>query len=337
MRNRGFTPDGSATVVLDFGKRLEKDRLVLGLTGDNFRRRVTVEGSDDGESWTTLTDDAWVFAIPGPEAARYENVVLPENDFPLLRVSVHPGARERGRIWDSRGLGAGGGGTRPSRGDPVAGLEPGVGGPAGGDLAHPRPGGAPPALRGAWSWRWRTSVSSGRSGPRSGGTWPWATPIARPRRNGGTPSGREWSIASTTRGSCARGCGIDARGRARALRVRILNGDDRPLVITGVRVRVPVERLIFEAEPGVEYRLTYGAPDLAPPVYDLARTLGEDPEASTAELGPPVRRAVEADVLPWSERHPLLLWIGLLVGGGGAGARHLAGPAERLNASPGTD
>ena len=45
MRNRGHRPDRSATVVLDFGERFEKDRLVLRTSGRNFRRRVTVEGT----------------------------------------------------------------------------------------------------------------------------------------------------------------------------------------------------------------------------------------------------------------------------------------------------
>ena len=98
MRNRGHTPDRRATVVLEFEERVLKDRLVLRLTGRNFRRRVRVEGSDDGETWATLVDDAWVFAIPEPEEARYEGVVLPENDFPLLRVTVEPGPRERMRV-----------------------------------------------------------------------------------------------------------------------------------------------------------------------------------------------------------------------------------------------
>jgi hypothetical protein len=106
---------------------------------------------------------------------------------------------------------------------------------------------------------------------------------------------------------------IDARGRARVVRVRVLNGDDRPLVFERVTVQVPVERLLFEAEREGEYRLTYGAADLEAPEYDLVRTLDPAAEAPRAELGPPVRLEIEADVLPWTERHPALLWGGLLV------------------------
>jgi len=90
MRNRGFTPDGSATVVLDFGDRLQKDRLVLRLTGDNFRRRVTVEGGDDGESWTRLTDDAWVFGVTiGGEARAYSLNLLNHHEVVNDTVGEH--------------------------------------------------------------------------------------------------------------------------------------------------------------------------------------------------------------------------------------------------------
>ena len=105
---------------------------------------------------------------------------------------------------------------------------------------------------------------------------------------------------------------VEVAGRARAVRLRLRNRDDRPLRVVGVSVVVPVERLLFEAGDG-NYTLTYGAPKLTAPTYDLARTLDDEPSTSAATLGPPVRRDVVADVLPWTERHPVLLWAGLLM------------------------
>jgi hypothetical protein len=88
---------------------------------------------------------------------------------------------------------------------------------------------------------------------------------------------------------------------------------------------VPVERLAFEARPGAPYVLSYGDPTLSPPVYDLARTAG-DPALFAA-------RAADAEVLaprlvaspapappPWTERHPAVLWAGLVVVVGALGA-----------------
>jgi hypothetical protein len=110
---------------------------------------------------------------------------------------------------------------------------------------------------------------------------------------------------------------IEARGRERSLRVRIRNRDDRPLRVLSAAALVPVERLLFEAAgPGL-YRLTYGSADRAAPSYDLVRTAGDlDVWAETARPGKlgPLRRLAAPVVVapPWTERHPALLWAGLL-------------------------
>jgi len=92
--NRGFVRGQSATVTLDFGGPVLKRELVLSLSGENFRRRVVVEGRGRSEeTWTTLTDTAYVFAVPAASAEgggdtvarRYETVTLPENNQQFLR------------------------------------------------------------------------------------------------------------------------------------------------------------------------------------------------------------------------------------------------------------
>jgi hypothetical protein len=311
MRNRGHHRDRSAAVVLDFGARVEKDCLVLELNGGNFRRQVQVEGSDDGESWTTLVEETWVFAVPGPPPARYETVALPWNDFPLLRVTVHPGQRERMRL-EILGARVPAGGPRGQREATVV--------PRWSRAAEARPGET-----------WLTLDLGARHQPfeavvlevaderffrevrtqirRDVGRIPPDGPGRPPLWD---PLGRDVVFRVEGGGDVREKTRIEARGRSRGLRVRVLNGDDRPLVIEDVRVRVPVERVVFEAESG-DYRLAYGSSDLTAPEYDLARTLDDSPEVAVADLGPPVRRHFEADVLPWSERHPVFLWIGLVV------------------------
>jgi hypothetical protein len=106
---------------------------------------------------------------------------------------------------------------------------------------------------------------------------------------------------------------IEASGRARVLRLRVRSRDERPLRITDVKVVVPVERLLFEAPRAGTYTLTYGAATLRPPSYGLARVLAEERQPSPAELGPPLRRDIVPDVPPWTKRHPVLTWVGLLL------------------------
>jgi hypothetical protein len=312
IRNRGTRQGGAATAVLDFGERVSRERLALRLSGENFRRRVSIEGSDDGHAWTTLVDEAWVFAIPGPEGARYEDVALPENDFALLRVTAFAGPREQTPVSiEDAWLPAD---------EPRVRRE---------EMLAPRWSRAEePRSRETWL----TLDLGARHQPfravaldvederffrevrleaRADVTLSPSDTIAPSER--WSPVGRGVVYRLGHDADSRERLRVEASGRARVLRLRLRNGDDRPLRIQGVSVVVPVERLLFEASHAAEYALTYGAPDLGAPTFDLARTLGEDPDAATAELGPPIRREVVADVLPWTERHPLLLWIGLVL------------------------
>ena len=78
----------------------------------------------------------------------------------------------------------------------------------------------------------------------------------------------------------------------------------------------PVEELVFEARPGRRYALEYGMAGRLRPSYDLARTAGDvhafAAEAAKAVLGAPAPLSPDAGRPPWTERHPGLLWAGLV-------------------------
>lgn len=311
VRNRGWRADGSATAVLDFGRRVGKRRLELRLSGDNFRRRVAVEGGEDGAAWTTLVDEAWVFAIPGPGPFRHEAVDLPENDFPLLRVVVVPAPDEKARpaIEDAFVPGDG----RPKR--PEERLEvrwsEAQDAPSREtwltlDLGARHQPLESVSLDVADERFLREVVVEARREPRAaGGPVGWEE-IGRGQVHRLEHEGR--------RRECLR---VEVRGRERSLRLRVRNRDDRPLRVRGFVAGVPVERLLFEAPAPGTYRLTYGSADRPAPVYDLARTSGDleawAEAARPASLGA-ARRLTSPTVedLPWTERHPRLLWTGLL-------------------------
>jgi hypothetical protein len=311
VRNRGWRSDGAASAVLDFGGRVGKRRLEVRLAGDNFRRRVRVEGSDDGSAWVTLVDEAWVFAVPGPEPARYETVDLPENDFPLLRVLAHPAPDEKGRpaiddAWVP------GDGRPPRREERLVARWSEAQDPNARetwltlDLGARHQPFSTVELEVADERFFREARVEVRHEPRTPGDAVGWEPIGRGALYRLEHEGR--------RRECLR---VEARGRARALRVRVRNLDDRPLRVRGVALRVPAERLMFEAERPGRYRLTYGSADRPSPAYDLARTAGDlaawGEATSLAFLGPPRRLAAAGDgSLPWTERHPSLLWGGLL-------------------------
>jgi len=96
--NRAFVKGRSVEATLDFAGPILKSEILLSLSGDNFRRRVVIEGRNRRETWVTLVDGAYVFAIPGPQAVRYESVRVPENNYRFLRVTVMNGPDDPERI-----------------------------------------------------------------------------------------------------------------------------------------------------------------------------------------------------------------------------------------------
>jgi hypothetical protein len=321
--NRGFVRGQSASVTLDFGAPVRKRELFLSLSGDNFRRRVVVEGrGGHDEPWTTLTDSAYVFAVPAASAAgggdavarRYETVTLPDNDQQLLRVTVMRGEDETGDL-EIRDVQAGTAAWRRPR-----------------EVAMvPRVAKTEDVKRhetlltldlGARHQPFR-SVSLEVQDPRF---FRGVTVEAR-LEPAATAQARELLPLWMGLGECAiyryevsgrtvESLRLELPGRHRTLRLRIHNRDDAPLALGAVSVGVPVERLAFEAAPEKRYRLRYGAPALTAPAFDLARTAGDPARwtagAVDARLAPPAPVAAPPARVPWTERHPALLWIGLV-------------------------
>jgi uncharacterized protein DUF3999 len=323
LLNRGFVRGRSATATLDFEGPVLKRDLHLSLSGDNFRRRVIVEGKGrHDDAWTTITDTAYVFAVPastvgeGTAAAarRYETVPLPENNQQFLRVTVMKGEDETEAV-EIREVSAG---TAAARRPREAALAPRLvrteDTPRGETLltldlgARHQPFRAV-TLEVADPRFFRGVTLEARSDP------PSAVPAGAT-----APSWRELAEGAVYRyreaDRVVESLRLEVPGRERTLRLRIHNRDDAPLDVRGVSVGVPVERLAFEAAPAARYRLRYGAPGLGAPAYDLPRTVGDaalwTASAEEAGLQPPMRLRAVADVLPWTERYPGLLWAGLL-------------------------
>lgn len=317
IRNRGFTRGQSAQATLDFGAPVLKSELTLALSGDDFRRHVVVEGRSRHEgAWTTLTDTAYVFAVPGSPAARYETVALPENNFQILRVTVEHGPDDPERIEIADAW------TRPAdrRRPREVPLEPRMSRLEDRDAhetmltldlgARFQPFRAI-AVEVSDARFFRGVSVEARVDPPSRGPAEPARPLAF-RHLGEAPIYR-YEVGGERHESLR----LPVSGRERVLRLRIRNRDDAPLAIGRVTVLVPVERLVFDAAPGRRYVLRYGDPAAAPPRYDLARTAGDPAlyaaRAAEGALQAPRDVPVEdRDDRPWTERHPALLWAGLL-------------------------
>ncbi|OHB63595.1 MAG: hypothetical protein A2168_05335 [Planctomycetes bacterium RBG_13_50_24] len=90
--NRSTGAEKAAMVTLDFGKQVIKNSIGVETGGNNFRRAVKVEGSNDNTEFFTLVEHAYVFAVSFDR--RFEQIDLPPNDYRYLRVTVLPMATE---------------------------------------------------------------------------------------------------------------------------------------------------------------------------------------------------------------------------------------------------
>jgi hypothetical protein len=111
----------------------------------------------------------------------------------------------------------------------------------------------------------------------------------------------------------------------RYLRLRIFNGDNRPVPVTRVFVETPKQVIKFLPPSAGDVALYYGARDAKSPVYDLAAILSrkEPLPETTPIVGEwkinPDYHAPAAPARPWSDRHPVVLYavLGVAVAGMG--------------------
>lgn len=107
------------------------------------------------------------------------------------------------------------------------------------------------------------------------------------------------------------------------IKVIVHNGDDRPLNFAGARLEQLERRMYFDAAGPAQLTVYYGDDKLGAPVYDYAKLFQRAKNASPATLGPESANAVYSerpDERPWSERHPVVLWIAIVAAVAGLSA-----------------
>lgn len=97
--------------------------------------------------------------------------------------------------------------------------------------------------------------------------------------------------------------------------VNVENGNDAPIAFNSVRLEMQQRELCFEAAGKGSYSLYYGDSALSSPRYDYATLFMPDKNAVRAAAGAEQPNATyhpRPDDRPFTERHPILLWIALL-------------------------
>lgn len=95
--NRSTGARNVSLVTLNFGKQIMKNSIKVVTGGNNFRRAVKVEGSNDNIKFFTLVKEAFVFAVTDKQWSQFSEVDLPLNDYRYLRVTVAPMPEEKDR------------------------------------------------------------------------------------------------------------------------------------------------------------------------------------------------------------------------------------------------
>lgn len=98
--------------------------------------------------------------------------------------------------------------------------------------------------------------------------------------------------------------------------VTVENGDDAPLQLKAVRLEMVERKMCFDAVPGAGYSLYYGDPALTIPQYDYATLFVPQRNAAQAVAGPEALNPSyeqRPDTRPFTEKHPALLWIALVL------------------------
>jgi hypothetical protein len=101
---------------------------------------------------------------------------------------------------------------------------------------------------------------------------------------------------------------------ASTIKLTIQNGDDSPLALHAISLQMRERQVCFLRKPDTSYVLRYGDPALGAPEYDLSPLQAALSNASLSTLGPERALTPETNrIVPFTERHPVLLWIALIL------------------------
>jgi len=317
VQDLGISPNGDTSFVVRTGGSGALHSEVEILTASrNFQRAVRVEGSDDLSQWSVLQAGAQIYdvSVEGqPEAARSTRVTYPVSSARYIRVTIQNNGQPPLEI---RGVSA----------FLLQAINPAYREYASSITSRAEDAGQKAS---------RLVVDLGRAGLPSSRV-EVSTPnvnFFREVRIETSGDAREWTeilsggaiFSYDTPLLKQQGLGVDyPETTDRYLRVTVLNRDNAPLEVTGVKALGFERRLIFQAKSGDSYALHYGNPAASAPSYDIEQLF---PYLVTENLreGGLGAEVVNTDfeakpTEPFSERYPWLLPLVVALAALGLGA-----------------
>jgi uncharacterized protein DUF3999 len=305
---------GKTQFLLDMSGVPEYDRIELQLATKDFVAHARVEGQDDphGARWADLGNTT-LYDLSTEKLGRNSTLQIPLTNYKYLRVTVDravkPGDVEGGTAGVTRARQAvwHGLSSKPAISQRGGNSEGDAGGKQGNTtvVTFSVPNNTPvervvftidPAQQ---NFRRPVEIQSDQ------GPWLGSGEITRIHmlRNGQKIDVEQASLD------------IEGRGPA-TLKISIQNGDDAPLNITDAHLEQYERRIYFDSPSGAEAHFYYGDEKLGAPVFDYAKLFEKSAGADQVFLRPEQVNAAytgRPDDRPWSERHPAVLWIAIIV------------------------
>jgi hypothetical protein len=312
--------DGVTRFTLDLGESPERhNRLEINTDSHNFSRQVRIEISDDNRRWAETRNDGYIFDFSRDASARYLEITYPVSTKRYLRASILNG-RESPIEIDGASVQFSSEQEESLKDWPATIIARSVdANPRASviliDLGYEKL----PSSR----IEFQTEATNFHRQVEIEGSNQSVDPRASDRRYWSTVGGGQIFSIELDRVNRKRVQLSYPEARYRYLRVRILDYDDQPLEVAGLKVSGRAQRLLFRREPGRSYELYYGAAAAAAPRYDLAQLSSYLDLSKLEALGladelsqPPAPKPSE----PWLEKQPIWLWAtlalaALLLGG----------------------
>jgi hypothetical protein len=327
--NRSTDANGNTLATLDFGGQTVKNSIEVDTAGDNFRRAVKVEGSNDNVAFFTIVDRAYIFAISDKTRHRFSTIDLPGNDYRYIRITVSPMTAEETKpaINEVRAFKIE---KKPAQKQIVEMTQTehteDVNHHSSNyvyDLEFRRLPVVEIELNTNDASFYRYVTIQGRDAPTqkveianednrqrfSEIAVPWNTITTDAIYRYTDAAGKKYERLTLP---------INYRDAYRYIRVLVSNYDDQPITIRSASAKTIPHRIIFPFGADKSARIYVGNDSASPPQYDLARRLTNPMQVKTTQatiawlIENPAAEKSQSK-LPWTEKHKILLLVTLVV------------------------
>ena len=324
LLNETFLPETHSRVTIDFGEMVEKNRIKVELSGENFRRRALLEGSNDSKTWEVVAEDLWLFHVSMQgQNFKVDTLKFPRNNFRYMRLTTYNMSDDPRRITIQSVRGA----FHKTESEkelvvvPVRSINTSVDNKRNQSVFELDLGfrnlpvvimeceiSTPYFYRG-YELRGRNqAMEKERRKTESG----WKTVERR------TPwKSVHRGVLYRTRYKKKISASLQLEGLNapyRYLQLRVYNGDNPPLQLNRVAIFRRDTSLVFQTQRGQTYELIGGNSKARPADYDLAKAVRgvDDFTFPVVHPGESAVLELEEEMIPWSERHGAVILIVLI-------------------------